>query len=78
MQQAACLSQGGDCSEIAQEIEKKEQRAEQRALERVSRCPKGFIEYCDQTMKGCGTKLRKRSDEFYCVPPQDLRDAIKW
>jgi hypothetical protein len=71
-EQAACLSLKGDCADIAKRIEALEKRMIQREYDRARRCPRGAVEYCDQTMKGCGNRHKHPNDQFYCVVTQDF------
>jgi len=72
-----CLREHLSCDAVHEEIERLEIRKEEMAYQRRPRCPFGYVEYCDWTMKGCGASRKKPTDEWVCVTPGTLKDAFK-
>ena len=76
-QRTTCLAQGVECpDEIHEKIDRKERQIEQRAYDRSNRCPGNLIEYCDDKMYGCGRMHKSKNDKFYCITPQQAREAL--
>jgi len=72
-----CLKNGEICEELQAEIDKRHMAIEQREYDRKSRCPDGYIEYCNYLMRGCGERHKSEKDEYLCITPGYLREAFK-
>ena len=72
-----CLANGDICEDLQAEIERRNIMIDQRDYDRAKRCPEGYVEYCDNTMRGCGRTHKSQSDEYVCITPSDLRDLFR-
>ena len=77
LQRTACLGLGAECEDLHKEIDKRERNQERRIYDNLKRCPGRYIEYCDQTMFGCGRRHKTPRDQFTCVTPEQLRQATR-
>ena len=74
----ACLDQNLECDDVHEQIDMLERALELREYQNVNRCPDGMIEYCDDTMRGCGRMRKRPTDEFACIERERLNDLMRF
>ncbi len=76
VREAVCVADGGDCSEIREQIDQKHKREEYRKNAEMP-CPKNLVAFCDSMSSAhCGKRFSRRplivGQDYYCVSRTDL------
>jgi len=71
----SCLSAGGDCEQIQTRVNRREDAIQWRENAKMT-CPEEFVAYCDDSMKGCGSKFARTPVQYVCISQTDMRDML--
>jgi hypothetical protein len=67
LQRAACVTSGGECSDLDALITRKEDIQTMRENAKPPECPSGSVAYCDSFTRGCGQKRTRQPIKWTCV-----------
>ena len=72
LERALCVSSGDECAELDLMVARREETI--RRLDNAkSHCPRGYMAYCDESVRGCGQRLPRKPIQYVCVSPEQLR-----
>ena len=73
----SCISVEGDCENIQARINYREHMIQVRENAKMS-CPDEYVAYCDDRMRGCGSKFARKPVEYVCVSRSAMRDMLRF
>jgi hypothetical protein len=73
----SCISVAGDCENIQARINSREDAIQMRENAKMS-CPDEYVAYCDDSMRGCGSKFALKPVEYVCISSSAMRNMLRF
>ena len=73
----SCVSAGGDCENIQARVNHREHMLQMRENAKMT-CPYEYVAYCDDSMRGCGSRFALKPVEYVCISSSAMQNMLRF